>query len=212
MTAGRVDASWWRLTLVPKRADPAVQGEVAFRARMMRCRFVDALSLALQSTQLQGRQSNHGIPMFRRLYPCMSLLGIAASWCWCADTSVADPAAVDKRFVDLSSLGSTPTPQSVPLSYRFGGHLLLGLHPFSGTGPYHFEGLSSNPYYARYRDIEYGFRIGIDLEVTDALRFWLQFPYTANPTAMTPDPTGQIPMHTGYGHVDAAFGLEWTFP
>jgi hypothetical protein len=142
--------------------------------------------------------------MFRHLSPYVALLVLTASWCWCED---ADP-----RFQDPSALPSTPDPRSLPLNYRFGERLQLGLQPFSGTGPYHFDGLSSTPYYARYRDIEYGFRLGIDLALTDALRFGVQFPYTANPTSLTPDPTGQLPMHAGYGHIDAAIGLEWMFP
>jgi hypothetical protein len=98
-----------------------------------------------------------------------------------------------------------------PLRFPLVGRLQLSLDPYSGTGPYHFDTLSSSPYYARYKDIEVGLRIGILYPLSGHLMLEFQLPYTANPS-----PTYQEPLES-YGpldndrHLNASVGLLWTF-
>jgi hypothetical protein len=141
----------------------------------------------------------------------ISLLAALASVGWSVDLLDDPHHNDDPRLDDLRSSAASSDPGYDPLNIGFGERLSFDLHPFSGTGPYHFNGLTSNPYYARYKDVEYGIRIGLAIALGESVRVGIQIPYTANPTAMTPDPTGEPSTRSGYGHLDAALGVEWRF-
>jgi hypothetical protein len=139
------------------------------------------------------------------------LLSSVASWGWSLDAVGDSFLETDSRYAELLAAPDTPGSPGSPFDLGFGERLSLGLHPFSGTGPWHFDGLASTPYYARYKDIEYGVRFGLAIALSESVHVGVQIPYTANPTSLTPDSVGQPSLRTGSGHLDAAFGLDWSF-
>jgi hypothetical protein len=103
---------------------------------------------------------------------------------------------------------------SLPLIIPLGQRLTFSWVPFAGSGPFHFDNLSSSPYYARDQEVEYGLRLGFDLALTEHVRVGLQLPYIYNPAPLAtvaPVAPGPLSQLNDPGHLDLAFGLSWSF-
>ncbi len=130
---------------------------------------------------------------------------------WCEEQAVFPPAERPGMEWWSSLLDAPPPALPDHLSYPVFGRMLMSLDPYSGTGPYHFDSLSSSPYYARYKDVEVGLRIGIIYPLSGHLMLEFQLPFTANPSpAYQAPPEAYGPLSSDH-RLDASVGLLWSF-
>jgi hypothetical protein len=87
----------------------------------------------------------------------------------------------------------------------------MSIDPYSGTGPYHFDNLSTSPYYARYKDVEVGLRIGLIYPLTSHFMLEFQLPFTANPSPEYQEPLQSYGPLDNDRRLDASVGVLWSF-
>ncbi len=91
------------------------------------------------------------------------------------------------------------------------GRFQVSLNPYSGIGPYHFDNLTSSPFYARDKDFAVGLRLGAFYRLTSHLMLEIQLPFTANPSPEYQEPLQYYGPLNAQRHLDASIGLLWSF-
>ncbi len=112
-----------------------------------------------------------------------------------------------------------PEAPQLRLVIPFGQRLVFSWSPFVGSGPFHFDNVTSSPYYARDQDVEFGVRLGFDIAISNRLHLGVQLPYVYNPSPLASVGAGQLAyagngplsMMNDLNHLDLAIGITWSF-